>query len=73
MEKSVLRRVRRLVLLLSPWRVTREEDLLTGVAGLFVRLDDEVTEEGVVERGAGGASWVRLLTDVPRPRLAAGF
>lgn len=53
-----------------PWRVMRPEDLAAGVAGLFVRLDEDVTLEGVVDLGASPVVLLPL-TDAPLPLLPA--
>ena len=45
--------------------------LVTGVAGLLVLLEEDVTLEGVVERG--GSVVLLPVIDSPRPLLAAGL
>lgn len=51
-----------------------------GTAGLLVRLDEDVTLEGVVERGVLSlgvtvevVEALRPVMETPRPRFVAGF
>lgn len=44
-----------------------------GTAGLLVRLDDDVTLEGVVERGVVSGAELRPVIEIPRPRFVAVF
>lgn len=47
--------------------------LVVGTAGLLVRLDEDVTLDGVVERGAVAPSGalLRPVIEMPRPRFVA--